>query len=398
MIRTRMELQKLEEFGLAPYAMKSADSKGRIYPEEEHPFRTDFQRDRDRILHSHAFRRLEYKTQVFLSYSGDHIRNRLTHTIEVAAIARTIARALAANEDLTEAIALAHDLGHTPFGHAGERAMAHLMAQYGGFDHNLQALRIVDLLEIKYPEYDGINLTWEVRSGLLKHRSEDVVLDGITLPPQASLEAQIADIADDLTYYGHDVDDGLDSGLITEEMMESLELWKRASILVRKFGVAPGTERFRAYAVRCIIDMMVGDLIRNSHLLIQQQNPQNVSEIEQCDHMMISFSQDFHTMTQELRSFLYEKLYFGPELNKLNALSLSRMQTLFQIFSKHPEFMGETIQQRIPIDGIHRAVADYIAGMTDNFAVTEYNIHHGGHESTELINEIPRPPVPHQET
>ena len=212
MLRTEDDLRQIENRFLAPYAIHSHQKSSRRYPEKPHPFRTDFQRDRDRILHSKAFRRLEYKTQVFLSGSGDHLRNRLTHTIEVAAIARTIARALGLNEDLTEAIALAHDLGHSPYGHAGERALHQLMKDHGGFDHNLQALRIVDFLELKYPEYDGINLSWEVRSGLMKHRDQNTVLDGIVLAPRPSLEAQVADLADDITYYGHDTDDGLDSG------------------------------------------------------------------------------------------------------------------------------------------------------------------------------------------
>ncbi len=372
MLRTLKDLQNLENRDLAPYATHNTDSLGRRHPEQPHPFRTDFQRDRDRILHSHAFRRLEYKTQVFLSGAGDHIRNRLTHTIEVAAIARTMARALALNEDLTETIALAHDLGHTPFGHAGERAMNQIMAPYGGFDHNMQALRVVDLLEVKYPEYDGINLTWEVRSGLLKHRGNGISLDGMELPPRPALEAQVADLADDLTYYGHDVDDGLDSGLITDRMMEDLTIWRKASEQVSAKGVPPHTERFRAYAVRCLIDMMVEDAIRNSAHLIGEFNPQKVSDVENAPHSLIAFSPPFQSMTDELKGFLYENLYFSPELSKLNSLSLSRMETLFRAYTEKPELMGETARSRIGKDGIHRAAADYIAGMTDNFIITEY--------------------------
>lgn len=372
MLRYLGELQQLENQGLAPYATHNDASRGRVYPEQPHPFRTDFQRDRDRILHSRAFRRLEYKTQVFLSGIGDHNRNRLTHTIEVAAIARTIARALALNEDLTESISLAHDLGHTPFGHAGERAMNKLMQQYGGFDHNMQALRVVDLLEIKYPEYDGINLTWELRSGLIKHREIPVMLDGFPLPPNSSLEAQVADLADDLTYYGHDVDDGLDSGLITEKMMEPLAIWQKASELVAAKGVEKNTERFRAFAVRCLIDMMVGDAIRNSGAIIARINPKSLTEVENCPEKIISFSPEFQIMTDELKKFLYDNLYFSPELKKLNSFSLDRMETLFNAYAKKPELMGETIQKRIAIDGIYRAVADYIAGMTDNFIDREY--------------------------
>lgn len=373
MLRTKLDLRKAEENTLAPYAHFDRDNAGRQYPEKTHPFRTDFQRDRDRILHSHAFRRLEYKTQVFLSGSGDHLRNRLTHTIEVAAIAKTIARALAVNEDLTETIALAHDLGHPPFGHAGERAISKVMKDHGGFDHNLQALRIVDVLEVKYPQYDGINLTRDVRSGLLKHPEHRTELDGRPLTPRPSLEAQIADLADDLTYYGHDVDDGLDSGLLTEDMLKDIPIWQEAAEQAKTYGLAAGTgERFSAYTVRCLIDNMVGDAIRYSAHLLEQYDPKSAEEVENLPLNLISFSPDFLKKTLELKDFLYENLYFGKILDKLNALSLSRIEFLFETFCKDPSLMGETARSRLEKDGVERAVADYIAGMTDNFALMEY--------------------------
>ena len=367
------DLLRTEELHLAPYALRARLSRGRVHPEPGHPFRTDFQRDRDRILHSRAFRRLEYKTQVFLSGSGDHLRNRLTHTIEVAAISRTIARALAANEDLTEVIALAHDIGHPPFGHAGERALSKVMENYGGFDHNLQALRTVDLLEIKYPDYDGINLTYEVRAGLLKHRDGISALpDGSPLDPTPGIEAQIADLADDLTYYGHDVDDGLESGLIREEMLEPLAIWQLASEKARSAGLPAPCERFSAYTVRCLIDTMVGDAIRHSARRIADANPQSPDEVAHLPANLISFSPEFEKMTLELKHFLYQNLYFCKELQKLNALSLSRIQFLFDTFLKNPELMGDTARSRLEKDGAARAAADYIAGMTDNFAIMEY--------------------------
>ncbi|MCK5845101.1 MAG: dNTP triphosphohydrolase, partial [Victivallales bacterium] len=216
MLRELKDQYRHEDSDLAPYATHNLSSRGRAHPEKPHPLRTDFQRDRDRVLHSRSFRRLEYKTQVFLNGEGDHLRTRLTHTIEVAAVTRTIARALYLNEDLAETIALAHDLGHTPFGHPGESALDDLMRDHDGFDHNDQALRVLEKLERKYPDYDGLNLTWEVRSGLVKHRSTGKIkeIDGVALSKSPSLESQAADLADDLTYYGHDVDDGLEAELI----------------------------------------------------------------------------------------------------------------------------------------------------------------------------------------
>lgn len=372
--RSRQDLIRLENDSLAPYAIRSEGAAStRLHPEPIHPFRTDFQRDRDRVLHSRAFRRLEYKTQVFLSGSGDHLRNRLTHTIEVAAIAKTISNALSLNIDLTEAIALAHDLGHTPFGHAGERAMAVIMANNGGFDHNLQALRVIDHLEIKYPEYDGINLTIAARQGLIKHRTPGMTaLDGVLLPPKPGLEAQVADLADDLTYYGHDVDDGLDSGILTHEKLSSLEIWQRACELAKQHKYLPGDDRFLPFAVRSLIDMMVGDAIRNSAKQIEAAAPASPEEVMQLPKMLISFSPEFQKLTDDLKKFLYENLYFGPELSKLNELSMSRLSYLFDTFCAHPEEMGSSARNRIESDGLTRAVADHIAGMTDNFAVSEY--------------------------
>ena len=363
-----------EDTDLAPFAVKNKESCGRVYPEKQHPFRTDFQRDRDRILHSKAFRRLEHKTQVFLSGSGDHLRSRLTHTIEVAAIARTMARSLYLNEDLAETISLAHDLGHTPFGHDGERALNRIMADHGGFDHNLQALRIVDYLEIKYPAYDGINLTWEVRAGLVKHRTPGVTkLDGVILPPNQSLEAQIADLADDLTYYGHDLDDGFDSGLIHSDMLKGMEIWECAVEKVRESGLSDaGAERFESYAIRCLIDNMVRDAICHSDKLLMEFNPTDSKAVRSMNRKLISFSPEYEKQTLELRNFLYENLYYHPSLEKMNGMSLSRMAALFEAYTRNPEEMGSAAVKRIEHDGIHRAAADYIAGMTDIFAQKEF--------------------------
>ncbi len=366
-----------EETDLAPFAVKNNESAGRRYPETSHPFRTDFQRDRDRVLHSRAFRRLEYKTQVFLNGSGDHLRTRLTHTIEVAAIARTIARALRLNEDLAETISLAHDIGHTPFGHAGERALHKIMQSHGGFDHNLQALRIIDELEIKYPDYDGLNLSWEIRAGLLKHREQAIWLDGKPLPPHPSLEAQIADLADDLTYYGHDTDDGLDSGLITIEMLETIPLWNMAAEKAAEAGLREKDERYTSYTVRCLIDMMVGNAIRHSNTLLEQYAPGSSAEVRALPCKLISFSPDFEPLTLQLREFLYHNLYFHPDIAVLNTESLEKMQFLFEIFLNDPDQLGKKARHRQSQDSLHRIIADYIAGMTDTFALKEYKRYHG---------------------
>lgn len=373
MLRKLKDQYLHEDTALAPYAIHNMHTQGRRFPEKTHPLRTDFQRDRDRVLHSRAFRRLEYKTQVFLNGAGDHYRTRLTHTIEVAAICRTIARALCLNEDLAETIALAHDLGHTPFGHAGERAMNVLMKDHGGFDHNLQAFRVVDMLEIKYPEYDGINLTWEVRTGLIKHRTgKTAELDGKKLPPQPSLEAQIADVGDDLTYYGHDVDDGLDAGLINEKMLSNIEVWELAADVARKAGLKDGSDRFRAFTVRCLIDMMVSDLVNNSSRNIERLNIKTPMDAQNNPDQIISFSPEFKRTTDALREFLYENIYFHKKIEKINNVAVERMKKLFELYVKEPELMGDGSQTRIEKEGVYRVVADYVAGMTDRFAMHEY--------------------------
>lgn len=373
MLRDLQELRRRENLDLAPYAVHNTEPQVlRIHAESSHPFRTDFQRDRDRIFHSRAFRRLENKTQVFLSGSGDHLRNRLTHTIEVAGISRTFARALSLNEDLAEAIALAHDLGHTPFGHAGERALHQILADCGGFDHNLQSLRIVDTLEIKYPDYDGLNLTRALRHGLVKHRTAEFVLDGEPLKGGLSLEAQVADLADDLTYYGHDVDDGLDSGLITLAQLRDCAIWSMATEEAQKAGLQPGTDRFVSFAVRCLINRMVGDAIRYSAERIEQESFASVEEVTAFPIPLITFSPEYLLMTQELKRFLRDNLYYSGELKKLHDLSLMQMQVLFDRYCDDPGRMGSSARDRIGIDGLERAVGDYIAGMTDSFAVSEY--------------------------
>ncbi len=372
MLRKLADQYRHEDNDLASYAIHNLQSRGRRFPEKPHPLRTNFQRDRDRILHSRAFRRLEYKTQVFLNGTGDHLRTRLTHTIEVAAISRTIARALYLNEDLAESISLAHDLGHTPFGHAGEREINKLMAGHGGFDHNAQALRVVDLLEIKYPGYNGLNLSWEVRSGLVKHRNgECPKLDNIELPPQPSLESQVADLADDLTYYGHDVDDGLDSGLINESMIAELDIWKLASERAKVLPLHDDPERFSAFTVRCLIDAMVEDAVTNSHENLEKFNIHTPEEAQNYSERIVCFSPGFQRMTRQLREFLTENMYFHKEVSNVNDDAVIKMRQMFENFVEKPWLMGSRAQARIKVEGIYRVVSDYIAGMTDRYAFEE---------------------------
>src|SRR5580658_4554568 len=276
MPRRRFDLEKTEARNLTPYAQSSLSSRGRARPEDQHPFRTVFQRDRDRIVHSRSFRRLEYKTQVFLSGSGDHYRTRMTHTIEVSCIARTLARSLGLNEDLAEAIALAHGLGHPPFGHLGEETLHRLMAKHGGFLHNAQSLRVVEELELKYPEFNGLNLTWEVREGLHKPYVPDRLVEGFVAP---SLEAQGVDLSDQIAYICHDLDDGLESGLINEQELGNLELWRDT----REKALAPyphlEAERGRYFVLRTLLGRLVEDVIDHSSETIKGRAPQSCDDV-----------------------------------------------------------------------------------------------------------------------
>ena len=355
---------------LAPYATRATGSRDRRHDESTHHFRNPFQRDRDRVIHSRAFRRLDGKTQVFLNGSGDHFRTRLTHTIEVATIARTIARRLDLNEDLTEAIGLAHDLGHTPFGHMGERVLNSLMADHGGFDHNLQALRIADILEHKYPTFRGLNLTWEVRNGLIKHREPNLTtLDDCLLPPSPSLEAQVADVADDLAYYTHDVDDGIAAGLLTEEQLMDVGLWQRARGLALEDGATPGSEAFVSYAVRCLINMLVDNVLEHSAAELHRLDPPAAAAVTQLPARIIGFTPEFEALNLELRTFLFSNVYRHPDLVAVNDRAGKVVRNLFAWFVRKPEQLGAGAKARIEEFGIDRCAADYVAGMTDHFAL-----------------------------
>jgi dGTPase len=373
MTHARQEWEKQESRDLAPYAAHSASSLGRRHPETDHPVRPSFQRDRDRVLHSRCFRRLEYKTQVFVNGTADHYRTRLTHTIEMSAVGRTLARAFRLNEDLTETICLAHDVGHSPFGHRGERVLDDLMKEHGGFDHNLQSLRAVEKLEYQYPGFSGLNLTWEVRAGLLKHEAakSGAQLDGHPIGPFQYLEAQIADVADDITYHAHDADDGLEAGLITLEQLEKLAFWKLAAARTREQYAALDDGHFLRITIRNLLDLQAQDILREGHLRLEKHKLRAIADVMNAPERLIIFSDEMAAMLNEFSRFLYRQLYEHPAVLDANAEAVELMRGLFCHYVQHPETMGKKAQTRIAEEGLMRTVCDYVAGCTDRYALEE---------------------------
>jgi dGTPase len=368
---TRKQAERYEERWLAPYAVRSSQSKGRVYPEPPHPYRTCFQRDRDRIIHSTAFRRLEYKTQVFVIHEGDYYRTRLTHTLEVAQIAETIARVLRLNVDLVRSIALAHDLGHGPFGHSGEEALRSLMADHGGFDHNLQALRIVDLLEERYPSFPGLNLTWEVRWGINKHRAPSAGFPD-PLPKQLSLEAQVVDQADELAYDHHDLDDGLTSGILKEEELEGIPLWCKARRRVEKM-TRTATPQIRRYAIiRSLIDMRVTDVVQESLRRLGTHRIRHSDQVLEMEESLIGPSPAMQQLLIPLKRFLNEKLYHHHRVVRMANKARRLLTKLFEAYLSDPEQLPDTTRLRLAKEDPYRVICDYIAGMTDRYAIQEY--------------------------
>ncbi len=374
LIRSREFTTAQEAASLAPFAQKSGQSAGRRYPEPPHDFRTEYQRDYARIIHSRAFRRLEYKTQVFLNGTGDHLRTRLTHTMEVVSITRCIARALGLNEDLAEAIALAHDLGHAPFGHSGEEALDERMKAHGGFDHNEQSLRLVELIEKKYPHFDGLNLTFELLEGLQKHRE-------VYLPPPGSgalcylnpsLEAQVANLADEIAYYSHDLDDGLDCHLIHPAQLAELEVW-RASLedVRRRFPEIEGRE-LNAYVIRCMIDREVEDVVTTTAAAIEASGVASVEQVRRQPHPLVSYSAALAAANQQLRAFLYANLYHHPDVAQMNRRACEMLGRVFDAYLANPNLLGSVTAARVGCDGLERAVCDYLSGMTDRYLLDEY--------------------------
>ncbi len=375
MPRLRPDLEQIERQNLAPYAQFSADTRGRKYSEPPSDLRAEYQRDRDRVIHSRAFRRLEYKTQVFLNGTGDHLRTRLTHTMEVAAIARGIARALRLNEDLTETIALAHDLGHSPFGHRGETVLSRLMKGHGGFEHNRQSLRIVEELEQKYPDFPGLNLTWEVREGLVKHFTawdHPSKRRGFNAK-NSSLEAQVANLADEIAYYSHDLDDGLDAGLLSErELARRVRVWAQAARTVQREHDRLPDESRRYFTIRTITDSQVRDVVQTSERLLAQSGVQSADAVRLCPKVLIQYSSGRRADNLQLRKYLYRNLYYNADVSGPNTRAVRVLERMFRFYLAHTDEIGEQARKRIRKDGRPRAVCDYLAGMTDRYVMREY--------------------------
>ncbi len=369
----RRTLEEIEDRSLAPYGMRSKNSRGREYLDKEPDYRTAFQRDRDRILHTTAFRRLEYKTQVFINYEGDYYRTRLTHTLEVAQIGRTLARALGANEDLVEAICLAHDLGHPPFGHSGETALARLMKDHGGFDHNKQSLRIVTELEQRYPEFPGLNLTWEVREGIVKHETEYDVSDAADYDPdlRGNLETQIANAADELAYTAHDLDDGLRSGMITPDMLEGIAIWEILTENINWRGPHLA-EIARHRLIRKLIGLLVTDLVHATDARLKESGAQSPLDIQKLSYNVIGYSEDMRRRHRELKDFLYKNLYRHPRVVRMQMKAEHIIGKLFDAYREEPAILPHHVQDIVEVRGLERTICDYIAGMTDRYAIEEY--------------------------
>ena len=376
MLRTRLDLEEIEARTLAPYAMLSRRSRGRRVAEPEHPMRTVFQRDRDRVIHSAAFRRLEYKTQVFVNHEGDYYRTRLTHTLEAAQVTRTVAKALGLNGELAEAVALAHDLGHTPFGHAGERWLNELMEPYGGFDHNAQSLRTVDWIEVRYPTFRGLNLSFEVREGIIKHshfqdRPSAQEFDPATYP---CLEAQIVDLADEIAYLAHDVDDGLKSGMLTVENLNESSLYADAAAGARAANPRADARVTRYQTVIRMIDAMSTDLMTNLGAELERERIESVADVRKAGRALATFSPAMAPRVDEMKEIMRERLYRHYRVSRMTQKAGRVLARLFETYMAEPRQMPAHVLARAEHDGepIPRVVADYIAGMTDRFALDEY--------------------------
>jgi dGTPase len=363
-----------EDEVLAPYAMRTRQSRGRRHPEEQHPFRTLYQRDRDRIVHSTAFRRLMHKTQVLLTQTSDHHRTRLTHTLEVTQISRTIARRLGLNEDLTEAIALSHDLGHPPFGHAGERALDECMAEHGGFEHNLHALRIVEVLEYRYADFPGLNLSWEVVEAMAQHskRPDAAEVAEFMGAGRPLLEAQVADAADSLAYDAHDIDDALSIGLITPADLRDVEFWRRVLEQVhRRHGELP-IEQFQPAMVRSFIDWQVRDLLDHTLQRLRQQRVRSVAEVRAASAPLVEPGPEMRALKAGLEEFLRRRVYNHSRVQRMAVKGARIVRQLFDEFCRAPRLLPERYSRRIGADRPERTVRDYVAGMTDRYAQDEF--------------------------
>uniref|UniRef100_A0A7C1JHX0 Deoxyguanosinetriphosphate triphosphohydrolase-like protein n=1 Tax=Caldilinea aerophila TaxID=133453 RepID=A0A7C1JHX0_9CHLR len=377
MIVTRQELEAREEQTLAPYAMRNSASRGRQYPEDTHPYRLDFQRDRDRIIHTTAFRRLEYKTQVFVYSEGDHYRNRLTHSIEVAQIGRTLARALGCNEDLTEAICLAHDLGHPPFGHVGEETLNRLMMEHGGFDHQRQTYRILTEIERRYPDHPGLNLTYEVLEGVVKHDTDYDVVDARDYHPEerGTLECQLSNLADEIAYNTSDLDDGLRSGLLDPEQVKSLAIAQRT---LDSLGLGQDadlrSDLVRYRFIRRLIGIEVSDVIAATSRKLEEFAIDSVESLRKAAENVACYSPALAAENQELKQYLFQHFYRHHRVVRMAVKAARTLTQLFEAYINEPRQLPGEIQRRAASspEGLHRVVCDYLAGMTDRYAIQEY--------------------------
>ena len=368
--------ESTERTDLAGYACSSALSRGRKYDEDFRDLRPAFERDRDRIIHCAAFRRLEYKTQVFVNHEGDYYRTRLTHSLEVSQIGRAIARKLHLNEELTEALALAHDLGHTPFGHTGEEVLNRLMAGKGGFEHNMQSFRVVDELEERYPGFNGLNLTWELREGIIKHASPyDAPTEAMSefLPGVVpSIEGQIINYADEIAYNNHDIDDGLKSGYITIEMLEKIPLWQQVSTGVRQKYPAIDERRLVFQTISALIGLLIGDICSTISANLELFSIRSLDDLRRVNRSVAHFSEERTFRNMELKRFLFDNLYRHYKVDKMRVKAEIFITRLFETYLHYPNLLPPKYCTRIERFGLERTVCDYIAGMTDRFALDEY--------------------------
>ena len=366
-----------ERNDLAGFACTSASSRGRKYSEDFRDNRPAFERDRDRIIHCAAFRRLEYKTQVFVNHEGDYYRTRLTHSLEVAQIGRAIARKLHLNEELTEALALSHDLGHTPFGHTGEDVLNRLMQAHGGFEHNMQSFRVVDELEERYPTFNGLNLTWEVREGIIKHSSQYDAAAGEVkaefLPGTvSSIEGQIINYADEIAYNNHDIDDGLKSGYISLDMLEQVDLWREVCAGVRSKYPAIDDKRLIYQTVSALIGILISDICTTTSANLEKFGIASLEDLRRVNRPVVHFNAELTSRNLALKRFLFEKLYRHYKVDKMRVKAEIFITRLFETYLRYPNLLPPKYQSRIDHFGLHRVVCDYIAGMTDRFALDEY--------------------------
>lgn len=369
----REDLEENERKSLAPYAVKSGETRGRQHEEEEHPYRTCFQRDRDRVIHSSAFRRLEYKTQVFVYHEGDYYRTRLTHSLEVAQISRSICKSLQLNEDLAEAVALAHDLGHPPFGHDGQSVLNQLMREHGGFEHNKQGLRIVKLLEKRYPEFDGLNLTWEVQEGISKHsRDGDNLISKIEGYRFPSLEAQVVDCADGIAYNAHDLDDGITSEILSLEQVRRVALWKENEKFLDEKYSNLDFKLKKYQVVRHIINDLITDFRKTVVENVNRFGVQSVDDVRTAASKMAGFSEKVEQKNMELKHFLFQNMYTHSKVKRMRIKAHRYLSEIFQAYLKTPGLLPETIRKNEKDGSLERRVCDYVSGMTDRYAINEY--------------------------